>query len=865
MGEPSQTPPNWPLRLLRFFLKDEYLEEIEGDMEELYQDYSKMHSHAKAQRLYTWEVLKLLRPILLRHLKLNTPEIYTTMIRHNLLVAFRSALRNRGTFLINLLGLSTGLACVLLIYLWVQDELKVDKFHHNDSSLYQLMEHVDQGGNKITRITTAGPTAEAMVAEYPEVEKAVTTSWIGLYTLSVDDKDIKADGVYASEDFFQLFSFDLLIGTPQEVLSDKMAIVISESLAKRLWDSPEQAIGKLVEWQHEKTFQVSGVFKDVPANSSLQFDFVLTFELFREEFDFVESWSNTAPRTYLLLAEDTDVAAFNKQIADFIKVKTNGEAAHRQPFVKLFSDRYLYGQYKDGILTGGRIEYVRLFSIVAVFILIIACINFMNLSTARASRRMKEVGIKKAVGAPRGALIVQYLSESTLTALLAFAIAVVMVILFLPEFNTITEKHLNLNVNTFNLWLLPAVVMATGLLAGSYPALYLSGFNPVAILKGKYVGTLQEVWARKGLVVFQFALSIILIVSVWIVFKQVQYTQEKNLGYDKANTVILSKEGLLWEEDRLATFLASLEDTPEIVGASTIGHTMTGHNGGTYGLRWPGKDPEDRTEFERVAVNYDVIEMLNFELAEGRNFSRTYGADSAKIIFNEAAIRYMGIEDPIGKTIELWGEDREIIGVVKDFHFESFHEEINPLFFYLNPDNARHILIKLQAGSEKKAIAEIEQVYKSLNPGFPFAYKFLDENYQRLYESEKRVSVLSRYFAGLAVLISCLGLLGLAAFTVETRQKEIGIRKVLGANVYQLVRLLSTEFTKMVGIAILIALPVSYILAQSWLSSFAYRITLEWWYFTGAGILALVIAWFTVGSQTLKAAYINPVECLKDE
>lgn len=787
------------------------------------------------------------------------------MFRHNLLISYRNFLRYKRSFFINLIGLSTGLACTLLIFLWVNDEMIVDQFHKNDAHLYQVLENVEQGGGIITRMTTAGPTAEAMAAEMPEVEMAVTTTFERIMdgVVTFNDTDIKAGALYASKDFFRMFSFELAEGIPAQVLSDKKSIVISEDLAMRLFGTTENVTGKMIEWEHKKQYQVSGVMKDIPARSSVRFDYVLTFEDFKEDNEWVLSWFNTAPQTHLLLKTGTDVAAFNRKIADFVRTKTEGQANHRSPFVQRYSERYLHGQYENGVLVGGRIEYVKMFSIIAVFILLIACINFMNLSTARASRRLKEVGVKKVVGARQSNLVVQYLSESILMSLFSLVVALLIVWLFLGQFNIITGKKLTFTFSPAVGFSLLGIVLITGMLSGSYPALYLARFHPATVLKGKLNNFMGEVWARKGLVVFQFTLSIVLIISVWVVYEQISFIQTRNLGYDKDNVIIIPKEGAVRGKEE--TFLAEIQNLEGVAGASATGHDMTGHNGGTYGIEWPGKDPEDRTEFERVTVDYGFTELMGIEVKEGRTFSKDHSAEHEKIVFNEAAIAYMDMKDPIGKKIKLWGEDREIIGVVKNFNFETFHEEIKPLFFFLNPKNTGMIMVKIEKGKEEEAIGNIQKFYSSFNPGFPLTYRFLDQDYQELYAAEQRVAGLSKYFAGLAILISCLGLFGLAAFTTERRIKEIGIRKILGSTNASIVYLLSTEFTKMILAAIAVALPASYFLADMWLENFVFRIDLQWWFFAASALAALVIAWLTVGIHTMKAAGVNPVKCLRNE
>jgi ABC-type antimicrobial peptide transport system permease subunit len=566
----------------------------------------------------------------------------------------------------------------------------------------------------------------------------------------------------------------------------------------------------------------------------------------------------------VILHEGTDVEALNEKIGDF--VTSHGDQKNVTLFLKKYSTQYLYGRFENGVQSGGRIEYVRLFSIIAIFILFIACINFMNLSTARASRRAKEVGIKKAVGARRGSLFGQYISESLLITLLSLGTALLIVWIFLPQFNQITDKQMQLEFSDPKLltWFL-GITIFTGVLAGSYPALYLSGFKPVVILKGEMRGSIGELIARKGLVVFQFTLSVILIVAVLVVYRQIEFVQNKNLGYEKDNVIYFETNGRV--DENVNTFLTEIKNIPGVVNASSIGHDMIGRQNNTSGLQWDGKDPESKILFENVRVNYDLLETLGIEMVDGRTFSRDFSTDSSKIIFNEAAIKVMGYEEePIGKTITLWENyDFEIVGVAKDFHFQSLHTQVNPLFFRLVPDQTWNVMVKISGGQEKETLERIKRFYEDYNPGFTFDYQFLDDEYQRQYAAEQRVATLSRYFAGLAIVISCLGLFGLAAFTAERRIKEIGIRKALGSSVSNIFYLLTSDFTKLVVLSILIALPVSYMLVYSWLERFAFRIQLGAWFFIGAGLIALVIAWITVGSQAIKAARVNPAECLKDE
>ena len=792
------------------------------------------------------------------------------MLRHNLLLIYRNFKRYKGSFFINLIGLSSGLACVLLIYLWVSDELAFDKFHENDDQLYQVMTNFHMADGINTETATPDLLAETLAEEMPEIQYAaeVTPSeWFGNFTLTVANDQFKGVGQFVGEDYFNMFSFDLLQGDKNQVLAEKNGIAISESLALRLFNTTDNVIGRTVEWELQtwkEQHAVTGVFKDVPENSTQQFEFVLPFEAFIDlagKSGRNINWGNFGPSAYLVLKEGTNLENFNDKIQGFVKEKD--EYSNVTLFLKAYSENYLHGQYENGLPAGGRILYVKLFSLIALFILVIACINFMNLSTAKASRRVKEVGVKKAVGASRNTLIFQYLGESVLMTTVSLLLAMLLVALFLPQFNEITAKQLSLNIEKDMVLSLVAISLLTGLVAGSYPALYLSGFNPAKVLKGKFASSTGELWARKGLVVLQFTLSAILIVSVLVVYKQIAFVQTQNLGYDQDNIIYFKKEGKVAENPE--TFLAEMRSLPGIINVSSIQEAMVGSNSSTEGVDWPGKNPDADIQVESISADYDLLETLGVELTAGRAFSRDYGADSARIIFNEAAIKIMGLTDPIGKMINLWGDDREIIGVVKNFHFESFHESIKPLFFILQPERTMTVMAKIEAGREQETISRLEAFYRNFNPGYEFQFNFLDQTFRAQYAAEQRVALLSRYFAGLAILISCLGLFGLVAFTAERRVKEIGIRKVLGASATSIVRLLSASFTKMVITAIVIALPLSYFIAKSWLDGFAYRIELEWWFFAGAGLAALLIAWLTVSLQTIKAARINPVDSLKGE
>ncbi|MEM9391306.1 MAG: ABC transporter permease [Bacteroidota bacterium] len=786
------------------------------------------------------------------------------MLKHSLILAYRNFKRFTSSFFINLIGLSTGLACALFIFLWVNDEMNMNTFHEKDGRLYQVMEHQQYADHIMTTVSTPGILAESLKEEIPEIEYAATTTWIYSNTLSVDERNVNAQGYHVGPDFFNIFSFELTQGDADQVLAEKMNIVISEKLAVKLFDTTDDVIGRQVEFQHDRVFQVSGVFAGTPRNSSLQFEYVMSFEEYKDNNSWVLNWGSNGPRTFVVLNEAANASEVSDKIADFVTNK--GEQTNVTLFLDKYSNRYLHGRFENGKRAGGRIEYVRLFGAIAIFILIIACINFMNLSTARASRRAKEVGIKKSIGANQGALIFQYLSESILIALLSFGVALVIVWIVLPQFNYITDKQIVIDLTNPQMifWFL-GITLVTGVLAGSYPALYLAGFKPVKVLKGEVKGSIGELWARRGLVIFQFTLSIVLIVAVLVIYKQIEFVQTKNLGYNKDNVIYFETEGRI--DENLETFLNEVKTIPGVANASSSGHTFMGRNNNTSGLSWEGKNPDDKILFENVRVNHEFLETMGVEIVEGRSFLRDSPSDTTKIIFNEAAIRIMGYEDePIGRVIRMWDEiDLEIVGVAKDFHFQSLHSTVQPLFFRLIPKQTWNVMVRIEAGKEKETLASLTDFYNEFNPGFTFEYQFLDEQYRSMYAAEQRVATLSRYFAGFAIIISCLGLFGLAMFTAERRLKEIGIRKALGSSSINIIYLLSSDFTKMVLLSIIIALPLSYYLIDIWLQRFAFKIDLEIWFFALSGIIALVIAWLTIGSHAVRAANTNPARCLRDE
>ena len=802
------------------------------------------------------------------------------MIKHALLLLYRNFKRFKSTFFINLIGLSAGLSCALLIYLWVNDELHVDKFNEHDERLYQVMQNFFNEGDIETGEGTQGLLGRALADEMPEVEYAasvVPADWFSAKGIvSFEGNSVKAGGQFVSKDYFKMFTVPFKEGDKNLLFADKYGVAISEQLATQLFQSPAKALGKIVDWsgdQFKEPCHIIGVFENRPANASDQFDMIFNYDMFFSSREGLQYWTNSDPSTYVLLKKGIDPDAFNAKIAAFLKTK-NKETKNTL-LLQRYSERYLHGHYENGVPVGGRIEYVRLLSAIAVFILVIACINFMNLSTAKASRRIKEIGIKKAVGASRYTLVLQYLSESMFMTFLSLALSVLLVDICLPQFNVITGKHLTLQLTPNLVLTVLSVTFVTGLIAGSYPALYLSGFKPAAVLKGKLNSSVGERWARQGLVVFQFTASVILIVAVLVVFKQIDYVQSKNLGYDRDNVIHFEIEvkntgdSTFYEiggslDQAVASFLNRVRNLPNVVNAANFDHDVVGHHGGLGGVDWKPGDEDSKKGFSNLEVGFDFIETLGIQMKEGRSYSKELSGEKKKIMLNEAAIEMMDLKDPVGKTIRVWGEEKQIIGVTKNFHFESLFEEMKPCLIQLEPRVPR-IMVKIKRGTEAETLPRIQKLYQEQNPGLTFDYSFLDDDYQALYASEQRISVLSRYFALLAILISCLGLFGLAAFTAERRLKEIGIRKILGSSEMGIVYLLSGDFTKIVLAAVVVAIPVSYFMVTLWLQSFAYKIALNAWYFLIPGIGALIITWLTVGSQAIRASRVSPTQSLKEE
>ena len=789
------------------------------------------------------------------------------MLKNYLLVAWRNLVRNKAFSAINILGLALGLTCSLLILLWVKDERGMDHFSSYSGRLYNVYERQYYDNKVEASNSTPGVLADEMRRVLPAVQLATGMAWESLNTFQVGDKVMKENGNYAGADFFKMFDYPLLQGDAAHALTTPVSIAISRKMAADFFGSPEAAMGKSLQYQNRKSVTVTAVFADQAENMSEKFDYVLNWQTMQEENEWAKDWGNNGPRAYVVLRAGTDPAVFEKSITHFLDAyrKSTGKGFRIELDIQRFDDTYLHSNFTHGQLEGGRIEYVNLFSWVAVFVLLIACINFMNLTTARSIKRAREIGVRKVVGAFRWSLIVQFIGEALLLTFIAVGAAVMLIILLFPAFNQLMHKQMVLPLMDPHSWAaLLALALGTGLLAGSYPALYLSSFRAAKVLKSLPKFSTGTLMFRKGLVVFQFVLSLLLIIGTIVVSKQVAYLRTKDLGFDRQNLIYIPAEGNLIKQYELLKQEAL--QMPGISAVTRLSQPPTLMQNGTRMVDWDGKVPDSKPRFVQAAVGYDYLKTMNIRLLEGRDFSPAFPTDSTGYVINEQALAKIGYKNPIGRRLNFWGHNGKIIGVVRDFHFNSLKAPIDPLILWLGDTlSYGNILVKTRPGATGEALTSLEKICKQINPAFPFTYYFADEEYLKLYTGEAMVEKLADCFAFLAIFISCLGLLGLAIFTAGQRTREIGIRKVLGASVASLFSLLSAEFLVLVLIALLIASPVAWILMHKWLQNYTYQTTLSWWILAAAGLSAILIALLTVGFQAIKVARANPVKSLRTD
>lgn len=804
------------------------------------------------------------------------------MFKNYITIAWRNITRHKLYAAINVFGLAMGITCCLFIYLWVRDERSIDNFHEEEKDLYTV--YIKTTANKTVSGTYTTPERhekgpvfllDDVAKVVPEVRNIAFYSagyelpWGYPETLQVGDKLLKLDGSRAGEDFFKLFPFPLIQGNAATALADMNGIALSRKTAIALFGSPQAAMGKSVRFENKLNFVVTAVFEDLPAHSAFHFDFLNNWEAQKKLLEF----SSNDFRTYVRLSPGTDPVKAAAGINSYLQTRLEKlDGVKLEAGLQRVSDQYLYNVFENGRPTTGRIEYVRIFTAVALFILAMACINFMNLATARSVKRAKEVGLRKVVGSGRRQLIAQFLGESIFFSVLAMLISIVLLLLFLPAFNEFSGKDIRIPVAQPAFWIaLLGITVLTGLVAGSYPALYLSSLQPVRILKGVVRFTSGSILFRKGLTVFQFVLSMFLLIATIVITRQTRYVQQANLGYDRENIVYIRLEGALSKMDRYLLFKERASNMPGIamVDRSTeTPHSMNFVVPGDWGdIKWEGMSKDDRVDIVPASVGFDFVRLMGLSMAEGRDFSRTNPTDSSDaFLVNETAVRKMGLRNPIGKWVSAWKKKGHIIGVIRDYHMQSFRETIRPVLLDIKEyEYFGVIMVKTKPGQTRQAIASLTSLYKELNPNFAFAWQFMDTEYNNMYKSEMTTSGLAILFSSIAIGISCLGLLGLVMFAAEQRIKEIGIRKVLGATLGQLISLFSTDFLRLIGIAFLIAVPLGWFSMNAWLHDFAYRIDLSLWIFLLAGAAVTGIALATICFQAVKAGLANPVKSLRTE
>jgi predicted permease len=790
------------------------------------------------------------------------------MIRNYIKVAVRNLLLQKGFSFINIFGLALGISCTALIGMWVNDELSYDRFHKDYDRMYRITATLPE--MRVHAAVSPAPLATAVKNELPEVEEAVRISSFNRDLMQVGDLKFEEKNIiYADSNFFRVFTFPFIKGDRERALQNPEGIVITEEIAMKYFGTTD-VLEKSMRKDDKEDFTVTGVIANIPKNSHLRFDFVRPMRyLARTNNDLKNNvWDNFNWFTYIKLNDKAQQS--ESTIADLEK-KMQAIYKKNEPVVKCafvlqpLTEVHLHSNFLADIPGHGNAQNVYIFSVVAVFILVVACLNFMNLATARAARRAKEVGLRKVVGAVRPHLIGQFLAESLIVAMLSLVLALLIIYLVLPYFNTLGGKNLALDFTNLQIMGgLLGITVITGLFAGSYPAFYLSGFVPAAVLKGNFTARGSGNLFRNTMVVIQFAVSISLIVGTGIVYRQLKYIQQLNLGYDKENLLYVAMKGELWSKyDALRTRLGSNRLTSQY---SFISDLPTTSSGATISVEWKGKDPNTQPLFYNLAIDEHFEEVFKATLLDGHGYGENAQADSVNIIVNETALKTMDmpLESAVGTRITVWGDERTIIGVVKDFNFKPVQEPIGPMFLNRNTWGG-YAIVRTLPGETENTIDALQQICKELNPNYPFEYSFVDQDIANLYQAEQRLGSLFNIFAVLAIVISCLGLYGLSAYLAERRTRELGIRKVLGASGFQLVYLLSATFTRPILIATAIAVPMAWYGMNEWLSGFAYHITIDWTIFVVAFLSALIIAWLTVSFESIKAARTNPVNSLRSE
>lgn len=788
------------------------------------------------------------------------------MFKNYFLVTIRNLLKNRVYSFINVAGLSIGICCSIMILLWVFDEMSYDKFIPKSTRLYQLMVNAEFDGKINSWNSVPLPTYQAMKDADVNIKNSVVTDWGGEHLLTVDENPIIKEGYYVGEEFLEMFEFPLLYGEASAVLDDASAIVITESTAQALFGD-EDPINQIIRVDDKSDLKVSGILKDVPSNSSFEFDFLIPYSQWRQVSPWVveneDNWGNYSFQVFLELDDPTNEEAVESSIKNVL-IEHGEEDLKPELFLHPMERWRLYSNFENGVVKGGMIDYVNLFTIIAVFILIIACINFMNLATARSERRAREVGIRKSVGSRRIDLMGQFIGESVFISFIAFVIAILLAQLLLPFYNDLVEKKLSIDYTSGLFWLFSlAMILLTGLIAGSYPAFYLSSFQPVKVLKGKVKVGKKASTPRKVLVTLQFGFSILLIIGTLVIYEQIQLVKGRQLGYDQENLITVDFNEEIGKNYEVLK--QELLRTGAVEAVTRSNSSITQINSNNF-VGWPGKPEDQRVIFTTIATEYDYAKTMGIKVLMGRDFSRDFVSDTSAIVINKAALDIMGLEEPIGTQLDLWGDKRTLIGVVDDVMMGSPYQEVKPMFMILDPDWTNAVTIRLTKGREMEtSLATVKDIFGEYNSAYPFEYTFVDDEFQKKFTTINMTSQLANLFAILTIVITGLGLFGLASYTAEQRTKEIGIRKVLGASVLSIVSIMSKDFSRLVIISFVVSAPLAWWLLNMYLERYPIRTDVAWWIFPVTGIFALAFALVVVTTQSLKAAQANPVKSLRSE
>lgn len=788
------------------------------------------------------------------------------MLKNYLLVTLRSLRKNGFYSFINISGLAIGIACSILIALWVADEKSFNTFIPKSDRIYQVWIHATFNGEINSWTSVPLPTYEAMKTADTHITRAVVTDWGYDHLLTVGENRLTKRGFYASEEFLEMFEFPLLAGDKTQVMADPRSIVLSASLAKSLFGDTDP-VGQTIRVDNADDLKVTGILKDIPSNSTFQFDFLLTWKYREQSSPWVRrnttNWGNYSFQVFVELDDPGMMQTTESHIK--MMLQEHGEKENSPEFFLYPMLRWrLFGNFKNGVEASGINDYVQLFSAIGAFIILIACINFMNLATARSERRAREVGIRKSVGSRRWELIFQFIGESTLIAFIAFSIAVVLAQLILPAYNALVDKKLFIDYTSSAFWGLSlGMVLLVGFMAGSYPALYLSSFQPVKVLKGKPTIGKGASTPRKILVTMQFGFSIVLIIGTIVILQQIQLVKSRELGYDKEGLLAVNYTAEV--EKNYRPLKLDLLASGVVEGVTKSNSSITQINSNNF-LGWPGKPEDLRVIFTTIATEYDYAKTMGIKILEGRDFSEEFKSDTAAILINKTALKLMNLEEPIGTELPLWGGKRKLIGVLDDVLMNSVHEPIKPLFVIFDPDWIDVVSVRLRKTSDMQAsIRVVKEIFEKHAPAYPFEYKFADVEFDKKFKTVNLTSKLATSFAALAILITGLGLFGLAAFTAEQRTKEIGIRKVMGATVPSLVRLISKDFSTLVIISFVLSAPLAWWLMNLYLERYTIRTDVSWWVFPLTGAVALGFALLIVSTQALRAANTNPATALRNE